>query len=132
MDWVILAPIAAVVSILFGGYLFYRVYQAPVGTEAAAKVQRAISEGANAYLRTLYLALVVVAAILAIVLVFLFDIWTALAYVFGALCSALAGYFGMQVALMANAKSATAAKGGLAKAFPLAFSAGGRNIRAES
>ncbi|MFN2133128.1 MAG: sodium-translocating pyrophosphatase [Anaerolineae bacterium] len=125
MDWVILAPIAAVVSILFGGYLFYRVYQAPVGTEAAAKVQRAISEGANAYLRTLYLALVVVAAILAIVLVFLFDIWTALAYVFGALCSALAGYFGMQVALMANAKSATAAKGGLAKAFPLAFSAGG-------
>jgi K(+)-stimulated pyrophosphate-energized sodium pump len=125
MNWVILAPIAAVVSILFGGYLFYRVYQAPVGSNEAARVQRAISEGANAYLRTLYLALVVVAAILAVILIFLFDIWTALAYVFGALCSALAGYFGMQVALMANAKSATAAKGGLAKAFPLAFSAGG-------
>jgi K(+)-stimulated pyrophosphate-energized sodium pump len=125
MNWVILAPIAAVVSILFGGYLFYRVYQAPVGSNEAARVQRAISEGANAYLRTLYLALVVVAAILAVILIFLFDIWTALAYVFGALCSALAGYFGMQVALMANAKTATAAKGGLAKAFPLAFSAGG-------
>jgi K(+)-stimulated pyrophosphate-energized sodium pump len=125
MNWVILAPIAAVVSILFGGYLFYRVYQAPIGTPAAARVQKAIAQGANAYLRTLYLALVVVAAVLALVLVFLFDIWTALAYILGAVSSALAGYFGMQVALMANAKSATAAKEGLTKAFPLAFSAGG-------
>ena len=41
------------------------------------------------------------------------------------LCSAVAGYFGMQVALMANAKTATAAKDGLAKAFPIAFNAGG-------
>ena len=125
MDWVFLGPIAALVSILFGGYLFYRVYQAPTGTQQAARVQRAIAEGANAYLGTLYLALVVVAGILALVLIFLFGIWTALAYVFGALCSALAGYLGMQVALMANARSATAAEGGLAKAFPLAFSAGG-------
>jgi len=49
----------------------------------------------------------------------------ALAYVFGAACSALAGFFGMQVALMANAKSATAAKDGLSAAFSVAFNAGG-------
>lgn len=125
MDWVFLGPIAAVISIFFGGYLFYRVSLAPTGSEKAARVSRAITEGANAYLRTLYSALVVVALILSLVLVFLFGIWTAVAYVFGALCSALAGYFGMQVALMANAKTATAAQGGLSKAFPLAFSAGG-------
>ncbi|MBN1642118.1 MAG: sodium-translocating pyrophosphatase [Anaerolineae bacterium] len=125
MNWVFLAPIAAVISIAFGAYLFYRVYQAPTGTPAAAKVQRAIADGANAYLKTLYIALVVVAAVLSVVLIFLFGIWTALAYVIGALCSAVAGYVGMQVALMANAKSATAAEGGLTKAFPIAFSAGG-------
>jgi K(+)-stimulated pyrophosphate-energized sodium pump len=125
MNWVILAPIAAVLSILFGGYLFYKVYQSPTGTEQAAKVSRAIADGANAYLKTLYIALVVVSTILSLVLIFLFGIWTALAFVFGALCSALAGYFGMQVALMANAKSATAAEGGLTKAFPIAFNAGG-------
>jgi K(+)-stimulated pyrophosphate-energized sodium pump len=125
MDWVLAAPIAAVVSILFGGFLFYRVYQSPTGTEAAVRVQRAIAEGANAYLQILYTALVVVSAILALVLVFLFGWETALAYVLGALCSALAGYFGMQVALLANAKSATAAQGGLTKAFPVAFNAGG-------
>ena len=67
-NWVIFAPITAVISILFGGWLFYKVYQAPTGTEAAARVQRAIAEGANAYLRILYIALVVVSAILAIVL----------------------------------------------------------------
>jgi K(+)-stimulated pyrophosphate-energized sodium pump len=125
MDWVFLAPIAAVVSILFGGYLFYQVKQAPVGTEKAARVSAAITEGANAYLRILYVALVVIAAVLAIVLALLFDVPMALAFVFGAACSAVAGYFGMQVALMANARTATAAKDGLTKAFPIAFSAGG-------
>ena len=58
-------------------------------------------------------------------LVFLFDIWMAVAFILGATCSAIAGYFGMQVALMANARSATAAKDGVSKAFPIAFSAGG-------
>ncbi len=125
MDWVIFTPIAAIVSILVGGFLFYRVNNAPTGSEKAAKVSKAIREGANAYLRVLYIALVVVAGALAILLVFLFDIWTAVAFAIGAMCSALAGYFGMQVALMANAKSATAAQKGLAPAFSVAFSAGG-------
>ena len=46
-------------------------------------------------------------------------------FIFGAASSAVAGYFGMQVALMANGRSATAAKEGLSKAFPIAFNAGG-------
>jgi len=125
MDWVFLAPIAAVISILFGGYLFYRVYQAPSGTEQAIRVSRAINQGANAYLKTLYSALVVVALILSVILGLLFGVWTAVAYAFGALCSAVAGFFGMQVALMANAKTATAAEHGLSRAFPVAFNAGG-------
>ncbi len=125
MDWVFLAPISAVISILFGGYLFYHVNKSPTGTQEAAQVSAAIREGANAYLKILYTALVVVAVILSLVLLLLFGFWTAVAYVLGALCSALAGFLGMQVALMANVKSATAAEHGLSKAFPIAFSAGG-------
>jgi K(+)-stimulated pyrophosphate-energized sodium pump len=125
MNWVLLTPLSAVISLLFGAYLFHQVRRAPTGSKKAVQVQQAIAEGANAYLRTLYTALVIVALVLSLVLFFLFDIWTALAYVFGALCSALAGYSGMQVALMANAKTATAAKQGLSRAFPIAFSAGG-------
>jgi K(+)-stimulated pyrophosphate-energized sodium pump len=125
MDWVLLAPLSAFLSILFGGYLFAQVRRAPVGSPMAARVSGAIKEGANAYLRTLYTALVIVAIVVSLILVFLFDVWTAAAYLFGATCSALAGYLGMQVALMANAKSATVAKHGLTAAFSLAFSAGG-------
>ena len=125
MDWVLLAPLSALLSILFGGYLFAQVHRVPVGSPEAARVSRAIKEGANAYLRTLYTALVIVAIIVSLALFFLFDVWTAAAYVFGATCSALAGYLGMQVALTANAKSATAAKQGLTAAFPVAFNAGG-------
>ncbi|MBL7200346.1 MAG: sodium-translocating pyrophosphatase [Anaerolineae bacterium] len=125
MDWVLLTPISAIISILAGGYLFLQVRRAPTGSKEAAKVSRAITEGANAYLKVLYTALVAVAVIVSIALLILFGVWTAVAYVLGALSSALAGYLGMQVALMANAKSATAAKGGLSQAFSVAFSAGG-------
>jgi K(+)-stimulated pyrophosphate-energized sodium pump len=125
MNWVFLAPIAAVISILFGGWLFLRVQKAPIGSERTAEVTAAIAEGANAYLRVLYIALVIIAAILAVLLIFLFGWKMALAFIFGATCSAVAGYFGMQVALMANGRSATAAKEGLSKAFPIAFNAGG-------
>ena len=126
MDWVILTPISAIISILAGGYLYNQVRNAPTGTEKAAKVSNAIREGANAYLKVLYTALIVVAVILALVILILFDKkWMALTYILGAGSSALAGYFGMQVATIANAKSATAAEKGLAKAFPIAFSAGG-------
>ena len=83
--------------------------KAPIGSERTDAVTAAIAEGANAYLRVLYIALVVVAAVLAAVLIFLFGWKMALAFVFGATCSAVAGYFGMQVALMANGRSATAA-----------------------
>ena len=126
MDWVLLTPISAVISILAGGYLFYQVQRSPTGSKEAARVSKAINEGANAYLKVLYTALVIVAVILSVVLVLVFqNIWMSVAYVLGAMSSAVAGYVGMQVALMANAKSATAAQHGLAKAFSVAFNAGG-------
>ena len=46
------------------------------------------------------------------------------AFVFGSVCSAVAGVLGMTVALKANVKSANAAKEGLNKAFPIAFRGG--------
>jgi len=48
----------------------------------------------------------------------------ALAYMFGSACSALAGLFGMDVALKGNVRTTSAAKHGIYKAFPIAFRAG--------
>ena len=51
--------------------------------------------------------------------------WGAIAYVFGAVLSALAGFIGMRIATAANARTTEAARtGGIKAALPLAFRGG--------
>ena len=123
IDWTI-APITAIASILAAIYLYFYVNRQSSGTDKMKEIADAIQEGARAFLKVefKYLAafVVVVAAVLAIFL----DPIMAVAYVFGSVCSAVAGYLGMAVALKANVKSAFAAKQGLNKAFPIAFRGG--------
>jgi len=85
-----------------------------------------IHEGAMAFLRREYRVLVIFAIILAIVItVGLHSYQTAIAFLCGAVFSALAGYIGMQVATKANVKTAFSAKeGGMNKALSVAFSGG--------
>ena len=123
IEWTI-APITAIASILVAIYLYFYVNRQSSGTDKMKEIADAIQEGARAFLKVefKYLAafVVVVAAVLAIFL----DPIMAVAYVFGSVCSAVAGYLGMAVALKANVKSAFAAKQGLNKAFPIAFRGG--------
>ncbi len=123
IDWII-APITAIASILVAIYLYFYVNRQTSGTDRMQEIAGAIQEGARAFLKVefKYLAafVVVVAAVLAIFL----DPIMAVAYVFGSICSAMAGFLGMTVALKANVKSANAAKQGLNKAFPIAFRGG--------
>ncbi len=123
IDWII-APIAAAASVLVAIYLYFYINKQSSGTEKMKEIASAIQEGARAFLKVEFKYLgafvVVVAAVLAI---FLNPIM-AVAYVFGSVCSALAGFLGMTVALKANVKSANAAKEGLNKAFPIAFRGG--------
>ena len=101
-----------------------------------------IREGAQTYLKRLYFALTIVALVLAFIIgiVFSFDladvaggqaniqplngVQMALAFVAGAVCSAIAGYMGMGIAVEANVRTATAANESLNKAFKLSFYAG--------
>ncbi len=136
MDWLIVAPIAALASVASAIYTFLYVRKQESGTPKMRAIAGAIEEGANAFLKREFLYLGVFVAIMAVALgVFLPEpIWTthtiaqnlslASAYVFGSICSGLAGLFGMKVALRANVKSANAAREGLNKAFPIAFRGG--------
>jgi len=123
--WTI-APIAAIVSIVSAIYLFIYVNKQNSGTAKMREIAEAIKEGANAFLKREYMYLavfvVVVAAVLAIFLPN--GPIMGIAYIFGSICSGLAGFFGMAVALKANVRSAQAAKEGLNKAFPIAFRGG--------
>ena len=126
MELWLIAPFAALVSIVSAVYLFIYVNKQNSGTAKMREIAEAIKEGANAFLKREYMYLavfvVVVAAILAIFLPN--GPIMGIAYIFGSICSGLAGFFGMAVALKANVRSAQAAKEGLNKAFPIAFRGG--------
>jgi K(+)-stimulated pyrophosphate-energized sodium pump len=96
------------------------------------EVSNAIRLGSIAYLKRQNLFLAVFVAIMAAILTagnFNFrtgqiDLRLTVAYIAGAAISALAGYIGMLGATLANARTAQAAKSGLASAFTVAISAG--------
>ncbi|MDI6847107.1 MAG: sodium-translocating pyrophosphatase [Candidatus Bathyarchaeia archaeon] len=134
-EWLI-APISALISLLVALYLYRCVKKQDAGTKRMQEISSAIKEGANAFLKreyaTLAIFVVIVAALLGIFVpepvwiteTKIKNISLALAYVFGSFSSALAGYFGMDVALRANVRTANAARKGLTRAFPIAFRGG--------
>jgi K(+)-stimulated pyrophosphate-energized sodium pump len=123
IDWTI-APITAIASILVAIYLYFYVNKQNSGTDKMKEIAGAIQEGARAFLKVEFKYLAVFVIVVTAALAIFLDPIMAVAYVFGSICSALAGYLGMTVALKANVKSAFAAKQGLNKAFPIAFRGG--------
>jgi K(+)-stimulated pyrophosphate-energized sodium pump len=123
IDWTI-APITASISILVAIYLYFYINKQSSGTDKMKEIAGAIQEGARAFLKVEFKYLAVFVVVVAAVLAIFLEPIMAVAYVFGSVCSALAGYLGMTVALKANVKSANAAKEGLNKAFPIAFRGG--------
>ena len=123
IDWTI-APITAVVSVLVAIYLYFYINKQSSGTAKMQEISSAIEEGARAFLKVEFKYLGAFVAVVAVVLAVFLDPIMGVAYVFGSICSAIAGVLGMTVALKANVRSANAAKEGLNKAFPIAFRGG--------
>jgi K(+)-stimulated pyrophosphate-energized sodium pump len=102
-----------------------------VGTDRMAKIAAAIQEGAMAFLRAEYRVLAIFVAIVAILLAISGSAegehsspLVGVAFVVGALCSALAGFIGMRVATKANVRTTNAARKGLGPALEIAFAGG--------
>jgi len=121
----IIAPIAGFVSIAFAIYLYFYVIKQDSGNPRMQEISLAIKEGANAYLKRQNKTLAVFVVVIAIALGIAFrDYRMPLAFVIGSIFSALAGYFGLNVAVKANVRTSNAAGKGLNKAFPVAFYGG--------
>ena len=124
MEWLI-APISSILSIVFGLFLFKYVKDKESGTERMREIADAIQEGSRSFLKTEYTYLAVFVALMAVVLSIFLNIKIGLTYVFGTICSATAGFIGLEIAVRANVRTANAAeKGGLTSAFPIAFRGG--------
>ncbi|MCD6285573.1 MAG: sodium-translocating pyrophosphatase [Anaerolineae bacterium] len=130
--WVVVSFIAGVISVGASVVYYQWVAKQDPGDERAQRVAGWIEAGARSYLKKLYTALTGLAVALAIVLAIVFSLQESPAYglgiavtfVFGAVCSAVAGYMGMTIAVKANVRTAVAAHKGLNPAFQISFSAG--------
>ncbi|MBO5556295.1 MAG: sodium/proton-translocating pyrophosphatase, partial [Oscillospiraceae bacterium] len=120
-----LAPILAVCALLFAAYKASYISKAAPGNSRMQEIASAIAEGADAFLKSEYRILAIFIAVLFVMIGLFIDWGTALCFLLGALCSILAGFFGMRVATKANVRTANAAlESGMNRALSIAFSGG--------
>jgi K(+)-stimulated pyrophosphate-energized sodium pump len=115
--------VSAICALIFAVVLSNSITKESAGNERMQEIAGYIHEGAMAFLKREYKYLAIFVAVVAIILC-LISITTAICFVFGALFSIAAGYFGMQVATKANVRTAEAARHGQSKALEIAFSGG--------
>jgi K(+)-stimulated pyrophosphate-energized sodium pump len=126
--WLYLALAAALAALGLAYFFATQVMKADPGNDRMVEIMNEIRIGAMAFIRREYRAVAIFVVIIAVLIFSLLDWgrpWGAIAYIFGAALSALAGFIGMRIATAANARTTEAARqGGTAQALPLAFRGG--------
>ncbi len=126
--WVlkVLVLLAGLLGLGFVGYLAFYVIREKPGNEKMQEISRAIRQGAMAFLRREFISLLVFTVVVFIILAIFIEPQplVAVAYLAGTITSALAGWLGMNIATLANTRTANAAMGSWAKALKIAFSSG--------
>ena len=116
-----LVPVLGVLGLLFAFFQAQKIQKEDSGNERMKEIAHAIAEGAQAFLFAEYKILLFFVCIGLGTRSWL----SGAAFVFGALLSTLAGYFGMRSATAANVRTAEAARqSGMKKALSIAFSGG--------
>ncbi len=135
--FLIVSIVVSILAFAFAGWLYRWIVRQPSDNKRIEQVGGYIRQGANTFLRKEYQVLAKFCGIAA-VLIFVFlpsPIWAGesilnnltmvVAYLFGTVFSAIAGKIGIQVATIANIKTAESAqKGGLKPSFLAAFRGG--------
>ena len=123
-----LIPVSGVAAMIFALWKSNWISKQNPGNEKMQEIGLAIREGATAFIqreyRVLAIFVLVVAALLYWVNLGNNTTEVAFSFIIGALCSALAGAFGMRVATLANHRTTEAARTGLSPALNVAFSGG--------
>jgi len=126
MDSIFLAVIAGAAGLAFAAFLVLYVLRQDEGSERMRDISAAIKEGAMAFLGREYRILAVFVVLVAIVLGVVPDLgwWVSFSFAFGAICSGLAGFIGMNVAIRSNARTAAAAQKSLNQGLKVSFRGG--------
>ncbi|MEA1959230.1 MAG: sodium-translocating pyrophosphatase [Chloroflexota bacterium] len=124
MDPIYYAVIAGVLGLVAAASFAAYVLRQDEGDERMREISAAIKEGAMAFLKREYQILAIFVVILAIALGFIISGWAAFAFVFGAVCSAVAGFIGMNIAIRSNNRTAAAAAKSLNQGLRVSFRSG--------
>ncbi len=123
-------PVLGVLGLLYTWIKFNWVSKQDAGTDRMKEISNYIAEGAMAFLKAEWKILSYFVITVALLLGFMASKnpnshWTiAVAFIIGAVCSAVAGYIGMKVATKANVRTAQAARTSLSKALEVSFTGG--------
>lgn len=125
-----LVPVMGIVGLLYTFVKFKWVSKQEAGSDHMIQISRYIAEGAMAFLKAEWKVLSYFVVVVALLLGIMAQgnsagSWLiAVAFVIGAVCSAVAGYIGMKVATKANVRTAHAARTSLSKALSVSFTGG--------
>ena len=125
-----LVPVMGVIGLLYTLVKFNWVSKQDAGTDRMKEISKYIADGAMAFLKAEWKILGYFVAIVAILLAVMATAnpqshWAiAVAFIFGAILSATAGYIGMKAATKANVRTAHAARTSLQKALNVSFTGG--------
>jgi H(+)-translocating pyrophosphatase len=122
-----IAALTAVAGLVLAVYFYGVVRRASPGNARMVELMEAIQEGSRAFIRREYTWVAGFVVLMTVLIAAFLDYgrpWGAIAYISGAVLSALAGFIGMTIATLANARTAEAARSGPQLALPLAFRGG--------
>ena len=115
---------AALLAVVYGIVTTRWIKALPAGKDRVQEIAAAISEGARAYLARQYTTIAFAGGIIFLVIGYFLDWTTAIGFAIGAILSGAAGFIGMNVSVMANSRTATAAARSMNAAFQVAFRGG--------
>lgn len=137
--WLWVIPISGILGLVFVVYLIRDVLSRDEGTKEMKAVADTIYEGAIAFIRRQYATIGILALVVAVLIAILVSteqvtetpvrgtqlgILTGVAFLVGAVASALSGIIGMYVAVRSNVRVASAARSGVAQALNVALRGG--------
>ena len=95
IEYLFIAPILAFLVVIVLSVLISR---SDPGNQKMQDISKAVREGAMALLKAEYKILAIFIIIIAIILYFALNYQTSISFIFGAVCSILAGFIGMLTA----------------------------------
>jgi K(+)-stimulated pyrophosphate-energized sodium pump len=121
---IVVALGCAAAAVVYGLLVTQRLLAKSPGNQQMQEISGAVQEGASAYLKRQYMIIAGVGVVVAILLIPLQNVQTAIGFIIGGTLSGSAGFIGMNLSVRANARVAEAARGGIPPALDIAFKGG--------